>query len=444
MIETIELITAGWLIYCLYFTIRAISLGQRQTILCAIPIHFIFCGLPLILQCLFGTPAFEVFPGFQDTCRDPLTCVIYCLYVATVPVFWWIHRGPNPSVTVEDGRSKHFRGTGIIDYVLPVLLVAPVLVVFLAPDPEIYLSYSIGDRGLYELEREQNFHVIVSKLCQLSIVSAAIMLFRARSVRSALMMTIPAVCAACWLHGKRNAVVLALALMLYGVWRRGEIDRRRIWVVGAISVLFAITYSIFYQTQVRFNASFVSKRSIAYWIENFRVDYGRDLSIKLEIYDLVHPGEVPTIEYPGQSVWIASTVIVPRSLWDKKPESYSYFVTNAAMGRPSAGGGGVTTSCLGEAIPNFWLFGFLIGPLLPLVVSRVGDQSSNEIVKVLTVFIVILLQTAHLNAWAVPGYLWLFLVVKERLTLREDSQAPLPIRSRSSTALLAGDSHRVI
>jgi hypothetical protein len=106
---------------------------------------------------------------------------------------------------------------------------------------------------------------------------------------------------------------------------------------------------------------------------------------------------------------------VPRALWPEKPYPYAVYFTSALfLIPPQSLGWGMTTSWLEEAIANFSWFGFLLGPLVPALICRIGDSRQNVIAGSLTILVSSLFLAVQLAAFAPLFILWIASVLLSR------------------------------
>ncbi|MCA9263632.1 MAG: hypothetical protein KDA60_07270 [Planctomycetales bacterium] len=422
MLMTCNLVTFLLLSLSVLYAARELALGRRSCVLILFPIHYVFCGLPLLFDLLFGSPEYLRFPGFYEAAQDETTGVVYCVYMLVCICIWWLSYSPlvqQGETRAELSRRSRFSPPRLSPSrraLFVAMLFSPFLFLAISPDPFMYLEYTPRARELHFRDAERLFHIWVGRSIQASFLASAILLFFSRRLRMAVTTMLPIVGLDCWLSGKRNAIATVLALWLYSLWRRGTLRGRPLIFSSLALAAGMILFSIYYQTQLRYTDAFVENRGRDFWYENYRIDYGRDDTIKLNILSLLSDRKLQILDYPGQSFEIIATIWIPRRFWPNKPPPYSFFVTTAAMGRPTDGGGGVTTTCLGEAVANFGWIGFLIGPILPLAVCKIGDQGRSEMSRVLTLLVAVGLQTVHIAPWAVPAAAWVFVVMRDMLT----------------------------
>jgi len=414
MLAWLNILTFLWLAGWAFKASALLARGARSSILFVFPVHFAFCGIPLLLDQWVGKPDYERYPAIALAAGDATTCALYGLYVAACPLLWWtLSRasrvaGSRPAGSLVD-RIPNRRS---LTAMLTLTTLSPLLVLLFVPEPDMYLDYTPFRRDLLEREDAAFFHVLMTYATVASVLAGMILLLQSRRFFRTLFFLTPCLLAAFWLHGKRNIVAVAAALSIYTLWRKGLLRGRRVFVVGGLIGAVFLAYSWIYQTQFRYPETFTATRTAADWYENFRADYGRDHGIKLCLYAELHPAEVQILDYRGQSLMIYATALAPRRFWPDKPASYAYRLTSEARMIPvKETGGALTTSILDEAISNFGWFGLLIGPLAISLVCRTGDSRRDNLVATLTVLMSFFLQTVHLIAVYPFAMLWIALMI---------------------------------
>lgn len=438
MLVLLELATFGWLGLWALLAFRELALQRRQPILPVFIVHFVFCGLPLLLNLWFGLPEYVYTPGFYLATRDELTAVVYCFYVSLAPPIWWFWGRNRTAVSGGEAASTVVLQR-LLERLRPLFvlfLVSPLIAWMLAPDPALYLRYGVaalhefnaGKRSVLTIfsdpARYKDVLFTTSLLC---VVGTGGLIAGLRRLHIAhVYMLAPWIGLAIWLNGKRYIVVLSMFLIGYLLWERGVLHGKRLVVAAAVAVVLLIGYAFAYQAVYR-GANLTDQTR---WYENVRMDYGRDDVIKLAIFAELHPAVVQILEYRGQSVLFYSVFFVPRELWAQKPYPYAVYSTSAIslFDEPRQLGWGITTSILEEALANFSWAGLLIGPLVIVLVCRIGAACHNSLVSALTALLACLFLAVHLNAFMNLFLLWLAAVgtillmrYRQRLAGRRDA-----------------------
>jgi hypothetical protein len=396
-----------WTILC----IREMSRGRFDTLTVILAVFQITCALPVLLDHLIGPPEYHSQPGFAMAADDPTTRAIYALYIIFIPFVWWPLRKAriiNTSASQPSSASRSF----LPKKVLYISAALPVLGLYFAPIPSIYLTYAAAVR--HSLEGGQDFHSYMSMLCNISIFAiAAILIQTNRNLLLTAIFWTPMLITSLWIHGKRSIVATAMLLVVSVLWHKGLLRKGRIVLFGVSAFALLAAFSTYYQSSFREHSSVSAGLSSRDYYENVRIDYGRDDKIKMTIFAFLHPERMQILEHAGQSTLFYLTFFIPRDAWSSKPLPYAQYFTSAMLGRaPQMWGWGMTTSWLEEAIANFGLMGFLLGPLLFVGICRLGDSTEDVLVKLMTTYVGIMFLTLHLVAFFIPFSIWMLLVFR--------------------------------
>ncbi|MQA31283.1 MAG: hypothetical protein GEU82_15850 [Luteitalea sp.] len=374
-------------------------------------VHTLFCGVPLLLDVLVGRPSYGFFAGFYAASQDPATVLIYCAYVATVPVILYRFGriSPRRFWSIRAAQKEKARETGAkghrLNLFLWLALAAPVVAAAASPRPEFYLSYGSVATAAAEFEQ---YHAFVAALCLAAIVSGVGILLKTKVLSIGTVATVmPMLIVACWLFGKRSSVALLVLGLLYAGWCRGLLGGRRF--VGALCVAASVIAvgSYGYQRVIRQ----MSAADFDAYYTGVRIDFGRDVGIRQAIYAELGNDSDRILDYRGQTLLFYAVMLVPRTVWPNKPWPYAVYQTARALNLPASSslGWGVTTSWLDEAIANCGWFGLLIGPLSLAVLCRIGDRTGDAFTRYVTVCIGTLLMAVQLAAFAPLALVWALL-----------------------------------
>ena len=392
-------------------------------------VHFFLCGIPLLLDTLFGAPEYLQQPELRLSSTDPPTEVLYGLYVAAcAPIWWWTARPIRvPRAIPETFRSERFlvrvRTTCVVLAVLPYALVV------LSPEQDAYLTYGAAVRGRFSAGGG-DWHNLVANTALVGVLATTIALSSYRRVPVATWaIALLSIGASCWIFGKRAIVAIAIVAVGYVLWGHGMIRGRRLYAAVLAGAALLMVYSWFYQSEVRFADDPMLANPAAAGYEGFRIDYFRDDRIKMALHAELDPGATRILEYRGQSLLFDVAFLVPRTVWPGKPWPYSVYFTSATFQilPPRPLGWGMSTSWLDEAIANFGWFGLLLGPLGISAVCRAGDRYAWPPLNVMTLLVAVLLLAVQLPAFLGLFLLWLLLVALARRepTRRADAK-PVP------------------
>lgn len=405
---------------------RVLSDRSRSVHLLSI-VHFVFCGLPLLLDAFIGKPAYT-WPGFRNASDDAVTAMIYCGCVLVQPVIWTV-LGTRSKVCTHVVRQPRKNDKFLRRWkaALHVFLVLPVILVAFAPDPSVYLSYAVTLTESANPDVLQ-YHDTIANATLLSILAAAGLVLGAERVRSMSLYVMPWVLAAAWLNGKRHIVLVALISIALALFRRRALTRRQCVALALVTIGGFSAYSSFYQNTFR---SFDDIENSRHY-ESLRIDFGRDHDVKLAIFSYIYETR-PILDYAGQSILFDLTAFVPRTMWPEKPWPFAQYMTSAALGITRQNlGWGVTTSYLDEAIANFGFWGLLIGPAALALFCRIGDSCGDSMVSLLTSVIGCLFLAVQLPAFMIPCIAWALVIAVHKRRLRRDADIlTIPVQSVS-------------
>jgi hypothetical protein len=426
-IEGLNVLTFSWLSFWAILSFLGIVRGERYSILFVIIFHFVFCGIPLLLDVIYGKPEYFKVSGYYNPSRDNLTCIIYCLYVSTVPMIWWWtartnrnHKTASCTDISEPFTYRTTKSPRINKLALAIsfsLLILPILAWGLSPNPALFNTYGAGAGGteasasfLLSTEEYDFYTNIISPLTQISLLGAiGILALQTRFSLKVTLFILPFLFISSWLNGKRNLPALTAFLVLSFFWSKGYLRGKRFVVACLLLILTFTLFNNFYQMQIR-DREFGNNTDQSQYYESLRLDYGRDHNIKLAIYAEFHP-EKAILEYRGQSFFFYSTMYIPRKFWpETKPWNYSIYHTRAATEKLILDEWVMTTTILDEAIANFSWLGMLVAPLIVSLVCRIGDSCKNSFVSTLTNLNAILFITLEFGVFNPLFILWLLMV----------------------------------
>ena len=198
---SVKAISGVWLTVLTLFAIRKVAQRRADALCLMIPVHYVFCGIPLILVVLIGEPSLTHFPGLAAAAHHDLTNYVYCGYVSACPVFWLIFSRvlAIPAASGLNGRgSLHNRTSRQTNLALSMLWLTPFLVLF-SPDPSVYLSYTPFARDLYTRIESQQYHMFVSKACLLAIIAGGMVIEGLPRLLPGLLLNVLPLIAICWI-----------------------------------------------------------------------------------------------------------------------------------------------------------------------------------------------------------------------------------------------------
>jgi hypothetical protein len=418
MLPMADFLTCVWLACCAAYSLWSLAKGSRQSLHYVVLVHVLFCGVPLVLDLYVGPPHYHFSRRLTEVSQDETTSLIYCFYVSMAPVIWFAmaRRQRRRGELMGESQEASSSGASLAGrkrWVLPLLyamMISPALLVFVSPNPAMYLEYAPVVRGspaIADAEFQTRWVALAALAGILACGGAMVLVPRITTAHACFF-------AAClfqgvWLQAKRFSIALAVVCVVFALWQRGTLRGIRFAIACAIAFVTMGAASYWYQDYVR-------GQNIADtpdYYDGYRADYGRDGVIKQAIYSELHPEEGRILQYRGQNIVYLLTFYVPRSMWPTKPWTYSTYVTAALMEQPDPYylGYVMTTSILDEALATFGWLGLVMGPWLVGVVCRLGDQSRWPPVRLLTAAVGPLLLVLDVGTFIVVFLAWLGLAL---------------------------------
>lgn len=435
-INLVKIITFAWLLFWAFLSGKNIIFKRYYSAYLVIIINFLFFGVPLLLDLVIGEPKYDFFRGLDNlrvAVRDETTFLVYCLYIAIVPVVLWYNGIPkdkeshgrllinNQTFWVNLIGSSNRYKLGKQFKLLMILLIGyfllflPVILWSFSPNPGLYITYGAKGAGLLS-EEEEKFHQLIhlSSLLSLSGMITVILLQKNKNLSlmnlyfwaSVIIPTSITI----WLNGKRHIVAFMIFALILTFLLKKAFNRVKIlaFLLGLLLVFGLFSYS--YQT------SLVRGIDTKQMYEISRFDYGRDHLLKLSIYSELNPDKLKILDHRLQTVYHALVLYIPRFLCPGKPITYNYqkYVAAASFNiSPKDVLFGITGTWLGESLSNFGWVGAFIGPITIALICRFGDSTKNNFLIIFTSFIALYLLLLSLGSVFRFLIIWLILLLRE-------------------------------
>lgn len=408
--------TGQWLTFAVLFgwaahAVRSMIRGDRRTIQVIQLVHFAFCGAPLFLDLVVGSPGYTYHLGYIAARSDAKTLWLYLGFILFVPIVFQVAGGRRTADTrsfespTELHLGRHARR-------ISVGVIVAFLLAVLVSDPVQYFRYGTAIDTTFTARPG---YLLVSGLSGLTAVGCTLLLTERTIHWSIRIPIVPILFVAMWVQGKRSVVALTLFSLFFAAWQSGRFRGKGLFAAGVVVVALLGGFSAFYQNEIRSTSTGRRVEALADSPDYvyFRVDYGRDGGIRMAIHAELDPEARPILDYRGESVLFLAAAPVPRVIWPSKPYSYAVYSTSRALGIETREiGWGITTSWLEEAIANFSWFGFLLGPLVPALVCNLGDRRKTAASGLLTAVLASLLLTVNMAAFLPLTALWLVSLIE--------------------------------
>ena len=437
-INLVKIVTFAWLLFWAFLSAKNIIFKRYYSAYLVIIINFLFFGLPLLLDLVIGEPKYNFFPGMDNlrvAVRDETTFLVYCLYIAIVPVVLWYNGIPKDEESY--GRLLVNNQTFLVNlagfgnryklgkqFKLLIILIGyfilflPIILWAFSPNPGVYSTY--GVKGVSMLsEAEDKFHDFIHLSSVLSLGGLITIIALQKNKNLSLMnlyfwasVLIPTFISV-WLNGKRYIIAFVIFALILILLLKKAFSRVKILVffLGLLLAFGIFSYS--YQT------SLVRSVATKQVYEISRFDYARDAVLKTSIYSELNPDKLKIIDHRFQTVYHALVLYIPRFLWPGKPLPYDYqvYITAASFNiSPKDVIFGLTGTWFAESLSNFGWVGAFIGPMTIALICRFGDSTRNNFLIICTSFLSIYLLSLSLG-YTVPFLIiWLILLTREYYT----------------------------
>lgn len=359
-------------------------------------ILFVF---PLLVESILGV-APTPYAGFKYAQKDVLTAFLYGLFCIIVGLIFVsdIKRGAQRAATVSSLRSRLATLRASINRNQLLLLIAgiacllPIICIFLAPDPLLYftdIGYfdSVGSYGSGAAQSDSiAFNEAIKSVQYFAILGAIILkLGDLNNRNSLLIIRLFAIVGVALINSKRTLVTLFL-LVLLAITMLSKDSKQRKFMTASITLLVAGTYFIAY--------AYLSDKYLLNtdWYSVISEYFFKSTSVKVAIYSVLHSDTFHILEYPGQTVLFNLLFFVPRTIWPTKPYPFPDYYSAAVKGYVG-GGWNFQTNIYSEWVANFGLIGFVLAPLILLLLIRMAENSSSTTCLISGMFFVIMVET---------------------------------------------------
>ncbi len=418
---------------------RNLARGHRNSLLLVIVAFDILFIAPLILDMTYRIPGYIEQPGFALAVQDKVTELTYDGLVIWVSGLFWMvasvrvrreHLVARIDSVAIDNRLTNGFDSYLPRFLLWIVIVLPVAVTAMAPNPSEFLTYAASARGLITGQNVSYEHVLTFVTIG-SVVASALFVLTNPALFASILSVSPFLVVDAWVQGKRSIVLIILVLFGFVFLRRGRLTGIRLPLAFFAGLSFVAVFSSTYQHSLRGNPYQYNPHTY----DDIRTDFGRDGVTKQTLYALVHPKSRQILEHRGESVIYDVTFFVPRSEWPNKPYPYSVYATSAMLDIPVQSlGWGVTTSLIEEMIANFGWWGILVGPLLLILMCRAGDSFESEMLTALTGLVACLLLAVQFSAISVLVLVWVAAMIVLRVRRRERVSEPNQSVCKPNTA----------
>lgn len=383
---------------------------------------FVFV-LPLLLDYAIGYPSYSGrLYGFSMSYNDTPTRYLYATYLLVSQCIMLIVGNSklifnkcniNSNQKVKKCINKKLlsfsnENNKYVDFVLfcaSFITVALVLVFPMGKD----ILWNFGWRDLGVVIEGQKYYSTVEKLSYISVVSALIYLFSKKSRISIKIIFIALIYMSISVQAKRSIIFfVGVVILAYLLFNSNMNKKKWIYILGIISIIGVLYYSIYVKMNLRGYAGFENVYT------TLRIDFFRDDTVKMVIYSLLNPNIINILEYPGQSIIMQIGSLFPLPFLGVPSIGYNYYLTSSLIGVSLDNNiNWMTTSIFDEMLSNFGFFGFWIAPTVLSIFARIADKQSTKLIPItISVVMLLLMYSPSYIMWFIQ--FWLFIVIIER------------------------------
>ncbi|RFA33382.1 hypothetical protein CAI16_15000 [Virgibacillus dokdonensis] len=379
-----------------------------NTIFYPAAVVYFFMYLPLIYDVLIGRPNYKSLNyGFILSGQDLLTELVYLIVILYILIML---RRFQVRKHFSETIHNNYLSTNVAFFVF--MAIVTIILVPVIMDNRllgVILSYEIF---YYEDEHTNN----IKLFGQLIIFASLFVLFvekRKTYFFMKLFILLPIIYFAFLMNGKRNTVFIFFVGLIYIFISNKVFKRKRTYgLLISFTLIFLLSFSSFYQNYF----DRVSGDSFEDEYTSFRINYGRDDTLKMALYSEIHREQLEVLDYRGQSLLFYPLFFIKREIWPNKPYPYAVYFTNAMIGinKTKILGWGMTTSIFDELTSNLSWIGLVVSPFFLIFLCNLGMRHNiglvgNAIISI-TIFLAMLAVAVEITAF-LSLYIFLFISI---------------------------------
>lgn len=360
--------------------IKKVAKGKNSMLHLAVIVFYIMQVLPIFVG-FFGSldKIQRYYPYMYLAMTDELTSVIYDIFALTGIVVLSIYADKYAKKIIRQSMLNLKLGNGrkILVIISVICMLIPILGIFFAPSPKVYLSFSYFYMNLYNsVGAEYVYHRnVMSLLVYMAFAGTILYYVVAKGNRSIVYLLSTFLIT--WINGKRTLLVFLLGGMLvidFLKWdRKNKKYIRRFFSKAIFFVLVVIIYYVFYTAKT-------GKSAFANDFLLYSTYFSRLCNVKVAIYDLLQ-GQV-LLDYSGQSLIYDCLFFVPRMLWTNKPwPYYRYFTSYCFYGVSDKMVSNMQfqVNMWSEFISNLGIIGFILSLCLVINIVKKSERTNNKV-----------------------------------------------------------------
>lgn len=405
--------------------IRFISRKNQNLLIIPISFFYFFFILPVLLDLIIGRPVplFKYY-GFITSGKDFLTEVVYNFAILFSMVVYY--RSFNKNKQTLD-LNLAFKFKDIIFIVIYVIDIVVIVITLLQVDSATlhdifsYNTRYLTKTGMLQTISTFSFAAILLNICPLFLEK------NRKAFWFKLLLLVPVFVIMCLCNGKKS-IIFELVFSLIMVIYTNKIIRKpsRFFSVVGIALLSLL---LFYNTYLN---NIVTTKKFDSFQDNYnsyRVEFGRDDTLKMVIYDELYDNE-KILKYRGESLLFYPTFFIEREEWNDKPYPYATYFTAKLLNLSSVRyiGWHMTTSIYDEMVSNMGLFALIILPILICFLVNKLNKITNKntildlTIRLLGTLLIGMYFAVQINALIVVNLLFIALLMlkwfKDRIKIR--------------------------
>ena len=389
---------------------------------------------PLLAETILGV-ASTSYLGFQYAQYDVGTGVLYALFCIIVEGIFVLNIKKEAARAESDlsltkrltTLRSQINKNQVLLMVAGVACVLPIMCILFSPDPFLYFTQigyfsSVGSYGNAEVQPDSiAFNNAIKNVQYLAIIGAVLLKLGDINNKSSLFcIRVIAIIGVALINSKRTLVTLLL-LVLLAITMLSNDSKKRKWVTALITLTVAGTYFIAY--------SYLSEKYYLNtdWYAVISEYFFKSTSVKVSIFSILHPDSLRILDYPGQTVLFDLLFFIPRAVWHSKPYPFPDYYSSAVKGY-SGDSWNFQTNIYSEWIANFGILGFILAPLVLILLIRMAENSRSTICLISGICFVIMIETFEFSDVA-KILLIIFVVsyIGEKLLRPQASKDMLPL-----------------
>lgn len=351
--------------------------GHFNIMVGSLMIFYVAQIVPMILSLFFEVGSeMRIYPRMYDALTDESTGYWYCLFVLTFMSGLMIMerklRKYNRSVSSIDISSVLMRiwRFKAVQLIVEFGMFFPVFLVFLSPNPKVYLQYAYFYRHQVATSSvEYLFHNNMMPLFMFASFFFCMTKYFMSPKKYKLDVFL-CILLDVWLEGKRSVLTFMLiGILSVDFLKNNDKESRRKFVKKAIFfAIVIVAYFLIYRSITGKNST--SSMSLLY-----TVYFDKSSSVKTAIYDKLYTNQL--LEYPGQAFVFFLTFFVPRMFWPGKPFLYCKYFTAYVMNTSCFLNWNLLVNVETEFISNFGIWGVPLNLLFIYTIAKISMKSKN-------------------------------------------------------------------